>query len=275
MKMRILVVDDEKLILESMLEELKKVFPEAEITGQTEIKDTLEYLNGLVEEKENLDYAFLDIRLRGMTGIELAKLVKEKQPDTKIVFCTAYSEYACEAYQIHALGYLLKPVEADNIIETLDVMDKEWRMTENTLPKDIRVQTFGNFEVFVDEKPMLFEREKAKELMAYLVDRRGAAATTGEIAGILWEEKPNVKSTLNQAHTIISSLKKSLRLAGIGDVLLKTWNHLAIDASKVKCDVYDFYIGDTTAVNSYRGEYMSNYSWAEMTNADLMEKTSR
>lgn len=271
--MRILAVDDEKIILEGMLEELQKVFPNAEITGFTEIKDTLEYLDGLVSSNQHLDYAFLDIRLRGMTGIELAKIVKDKLPDTKVVFCTAYSEYACDAYQIHALGYLLKPVEAANIMETLDVMDHDWKSAENALPKDIRVQTFGNFEIFLDDKPIIFEREKAKELMAYLIDRRGAAVTTAEISSILWEDKPNDKSTLNQAHTIISSLKKSLRQVGLGDLLIKTWNHLAVDASKIKCDVYDFYNGDNLAVNSYHGEYMTNYSWAEMTNADLMERT--
>ena len=44
-----------------------------------------------------MDYAFLDIKLRGMTGIELAKLIKESFPETKILFCTAYSEYAFES----------------------------------------------------------------------------------------------------------------------------------------------------------------------------------
>lgn len=271
--MRILAVDDEKLILEGMLEELRKVFPEGELEGCTEGKEAMEYLKSITEQGEVLEYAFLDIRLRGMTGIELAKEMKEVQPDVKIIFCTAYSEYACDAYQMHALGYLLKPVAAEQITETLDVMDRSWRLAETLPTEKIRMQTFGNFEAFYEERPISFEREKAKELLAYLVDRRGAAVTTAEIAGILWEDKPNDKSTLNQAHTVISSLKKTLKQLGASELLIKTWNHLAIDVSKVKCDVYDFYNGDVRAVNAYRGEYMSNYSWAEMTNADLMDQS--
>ena len=72
---------------------------------------------------------------------------------------------------------------------------------------------------------------------------------------------------------LFRSLKKTLKQLGASELLIKTWNHLALDVSKVKCDVYDFYHGDASAVNAYRGEYMSNYSWAEMTNADLMDKS--
>ena len=116
-------------------------------------------------------------------------MIKESFPEAKILFCTAYSEYAFEAYRVYALGYLLKPVKADDIRETLRNMDKSW-MEETTTQKlssqkTVKVQTFGNFEVFVDGRPMSFERAKEKELFAYLVDRRGASVTTAEIAGIM------------------------------------------------------------------------------------------
>ena len=60
-------------------------------------------------------------------------------------------------------------------------------------------------------------------------------------------------------------MKKSLRLYGIEDILIKSWNHLAIDVSKIRCDAYDFEKGDISAINSFHGEYLSNYSWAEFT----------
>lgn len=273
--MNILALDDERLILDDMLAELVKVFDEDEIVGFETAEAAMNYANDLEAHGATLDYAFVDINLRGITGIEFAKKLKDVQHETKIVFCTAYSEYAYDAYKMHASGYLLKPVEAAQIVETLEAIDKDWRNSENIAPKDIRVQTFGNFDVFIDNKQVAFQREKAKELFAYLIDRNGAAITTGEIVSILWEDRPSDKTTLNQAHTIISSLKKTLKELGAGNIIIKTWNHIAIDTSKLKCDVYDFYKGDAIAVNSYRGEYMAQYSWAEMTNADLMEKSHR
>ena len=214
-----------------------------------------------------MDYAFLDIKLRGMTGIELAKLIKESFPGTKILFCTAYSEYAFEAYRVYALGYLLKPIKADDIRETLRNMDKSW-MEETTTQKlssqkTVKVQTFGNFEVVVDGRPMTFERAKEKELFAYLVDRRGASVTTAEIAGILFEDREYDRNLKSQTNVIMNSLKADLKKEGIEELYLKTWNHLALDVSKIQCDAYDFMKGDPLAVNSYNGEYMANYSWAE------------
>lgn len=272
--MNILVVEDEKLVLNSLMEELDKVFPGKNIIGLQTVTGALRYLDRLIENNEEVSYAFLDIQLRGMLGLELGKRIKEKFVKTKIVFCTAYSEYACDAYKMHAIGYLLKPILANDIIETLKEMDKDWIDEINHLAQDIRIQTFGNFEIFVDGKPIKFERIKAKELLAYLVDRRGSSVSMGELSAILWEDKPLDRSTMGQTRVIISSLKRTLKEAGINDLLIKTWNHLAIDVSKIKCDLYDFLEGDIIAINSYSGEYMKNYSWAEFTNASLSYKYS-
>ncbi|WP_455682647.1 response regulator [Thomasclavelia sp.] len=270
--MNILVVEDEKLVLNSLVEELEKVFSGEKIMGVQTVTGALRYLDQILESNEIIAYAFLDIRLRGMLGLELGKRIKEKSARTKIVFCTAYSEYACDAYKMHAIGYLLKPIFAADIIETLKAMDKDWINEDSELSQDIRVQTFGNFEIFINGKPIKFDREKAKELLAYLVDRRGSSISMGELSAILWEDKPLDRSTMGQTRVVVSSLRKTLKESGIDDLLIKTWNHLAIDSSKIKCDLYDFLEGDILAINSYSGEYMKNYSWAEFTNASLSNK---
>ena len=152
-----------------------------------------------------------------------------------------------------------------NVNETINEMIPDWRELNDTSYKDIRMQTFGNFEVFVKNKPINFEREKAKELLAYLVDRHGASVTTREIASVLWEDIPYDIKLKNRVTTTVTSLKKSLRLYGIEEILIKSWNHLSIDVSKIKCDAYDFEKGDISAINSFHGEYLSNYSWSEFT----------
>ena len=262
--MNILAVDDESLLLWQLTEELSKVFSKEDIHGFDEADDALDYVRKSTDEGKPLDFAFLDIKLRGANGIEVAKEIKDIYPETKIVFCTAFSEYAMDAFGVYAMGYLLKPVTADMIRSVLEHMNIKWEDKEPD--KQIRVQTFGNFEVFVNGRQLFFEREKAKELFAYLVDRRGASVTNTEIALMLWEDDTKVRNV----GTIMSSLRKTLKEAGVESVLVKARNHTAIDKEKIQCDLYDFYKGDAMAVNSYQGEYMINYSWAELTNGSLM-----
>jgi two-component SAPR family response regulator len=272
--MYILALDDEQYALESLAEQLKLVFPEANIQEETKALSALSWAKNLADSGEELSYAFLDIQMRGMNGIEVATQLKILHPKVKLFFCTAYSEYAYDAFSLCAKGYLLKPIEAKEIERVLDEMVSDWRDSQNPLPKDIRIQTFGNFGVFVDGELLAFEREKAKELLAYLVDRHGAPVTTAQIATVLWEEAYDRKLK-NKTTAIVSSLRSTLKNAGIESILIKTWNNLAIDVSKVKCDSYDFEKGDLIAINSFHGEYMSNYSWAEFTTGHYVTMNER
>lgn len=265
MIVNILAVDDEKLVLKDLSYEINKIFPECDIKCEISSVSALEWAKSLEQSGNVLSYAFLDIQMDNMNGLELAYQLKVLFPDVVLIFCTAYSEYAYDAFGLYAKGYLLKPVNADQIRRVLDEMVKDWSQTATTLKRDIRVQTFGNFEFFVDGKPVIFKREKSKELLAFLVDRHGASVTTKEIANTLWDKKIYDRKLKNITTSIISSLRNTLNDAGIGDLLIKTWNHLAIDVSRIKCDAYDFENMDAVAVNSFKGEYMTNYSWAEFT----------
>ena len=72
------------------------------------------------------------------------------------------------AFGMFAKGYLKKPVAAAEIKRVLDEMVTDWSLEKTEKPCDIRVQTFGYFEVFADGKPVIFEREKSKELLSTL-----------------------------------------------------------------------------------------------------------
>ncbi len=263
--MYILAVDDERAALESLMSELKSVFPEGEIQGERKPSEAILWAKQLRESGGTADFAFLDIQMGKISGLELARQLKEIFPSVRIIFCTAYSEYAFDAFGLYAKGYLLKPVHASDIVKVMNEMVTDWRSSPSSLARDIKICTFGNFEVFLDGEILTFEREKAKELLAFLVDRHGASVTTKQIACILWEDLPYDSSAKNMVTTIVASLKKTLKEAGIEDILVKTWNHLAIDIAKIKCDAYDYENFDSSAVNSFKGEYMANYSWAEFT----------
>ncbi|MGN1419300.1 MAG: response regulator [Acutalibacteraceae bacterium] len=270
--MHILAVDDEQLSLDTLKDELKIVFPHAAIHDFQKPSRALDFAGELKQKEESLSYAFLDIEMGGMNGLELAAKLKALHPDVILFFCTAYSQYAFDAYEICAKGYLRKPIDAKEIERVLDEMVTDWRSEANEqAEKNIKVKTFGHFEVFVDEVPLSFEREKAKELLAFLVDRHGSSVTTEQIAGVLWENAVYDRKTKNMVTAITASLKKTLKNAGIDDILIKTWNHLALDISKIKCDAYDFENWDAVAVNSFHGEYMVNYSWAEFTTGEYVK----
>lgn len=268
--MHILSVDDERFVLDNMRFELKQLFPDEDIHTASEENDVLSLVRELTAKGEAPVYAFLDIELKKMSGLELAKEIKAISPDTKIIFCTAYREFAMDAFRIHALGYLLKPVRAADIAAMLDAMQKDWRLKQarpepSPAAGTLRCQTFGHFEVFDQKgKPVVFEREKARELLAFLVDRNGASVTTARIAEILWPEIPYDRSAKNRVTSTVASLRKTLTAAGAEKLLVKSWNHLGIDPKKLDCDLYDFLRGDVLAVNAYRGEYMSGYQWAKL-----------
>ena len=261
--MYVLAVDDERIMLKELTIELGQVFPNADIQGFQDPMEAEQWASDLAQEGKSLDYAFLDIRMRGMSGIELARRLRKLHPGTVLIFCTAYTEYAFDAVGMYAKGYLMKPISAENIVRTLDEMVYDWRKSLDVQNQSFWIKTFGNFEVFVDGKPLVFEREKAKEMLAFLVDRAGATVTTEQLAAVLWEDRPYDKTLKNYVSTVLGSLRRTLHKVGKEDILIKTRNHLSLNPDKIKCDAYDYEKGVMSAVNSFRGEYMVNYSWAE------------
>lgn len=261
--MYVLAVDDERIMLKELTIELGQVFPNADIQGFQDPMEAEQWASDLTQEGKSLDYAFLDIKMRGMSGIELARRLKKLHPGTVLIFCTAYTEYAFDAVGMYAKGYLMKPISAENILRTLDEMVYDWRKSLDVQHQSFWIKTFGNFEVFVDGKPLVFEREKAKEMLAFLVDRAGATVTTEQLAVVLWEDRPYDKTLKNYVSTVLGSLRRTLHKVGKEDILIKTRNHLSLNPEKIKCDAYDYEKGVMSAVNSFRGEYMVNYSWAE------------
>lgn len=272
--MNIIAVDDEGLALSSLVRVLENVF-KSNIHGFQKSTEALEYVKSSNEIENKITYAFLDVEMREMSGIELAKRIKELCPSVRILFVSAYNQYACEAFQLHAKGYILKPATEELIIEALDSMEVEWREAGKRFEAKegilVNVHTFGNFDVYVKNEPVTFERSKSKELFAYLIDRRGAGSSTAQVASVLWGDGVDKKKVKNATQTVIHSMIQSLKQVNAVDVIVKKWNYLAVDISKIECDYYKFLTGDVIAVNSYMGEYMVNYSWAEMTTASLQE----
>lgn len=256
--MLIYALDDEPFLLAELEKAIAEAEPTAEIHSFSRARPALREME---ETGACPDVAFLDIEMPGMSGLELAKCIKDRSPKTNIVFITGFRRYAAEAAQLRMSGYVMKPVSAEKIKAELSDLRHP---VERRSDKHVRVQCFGNFEVFINGVILRFGRSRTKELLAYLVDRQGASCTMGELTGILWEDKPDSLSQRSQLRNLIADLRTMLTEQGVESIIVKNRNELSIDTSQIDCDYYRFIQGDLSAVNLYQGEYMSQYSWPEM-----------
>lgn len=266
--MRILVVDDEQLILEEMEELLMQMIPGCGITACLTEKSALEWA-----KETPFQIAFLDIELGTSNGILLAKRLKELQPELKIIFVTSYPQYAVDAFAIHATGYLLKPVQKEDIRRELTFLygDEPFGASRE---KTMQIRTFGGFEAWVNGKKLVFKRKKAGELLAYLVERRGNSINLRQACAVLFEDVTYDRNQKNYFHTIMAELRHTLEAVGAADVLVTSRNSFSIDVNKIDCDYYRFLDGDVKAVNAYQGEFLPEYSWAEFSAAELYNRKS-
>ena len=259
--MRIIAVDDERLVLQLLVDSITQVVPEAEIHGFRKPGEAI-----MFARENGCDIAFLDIKMRGMTGLELARQLKDILSDINIIFVTGYSEYTLDAFRLYASDYLLKPATPQLVKQAIEHLRTPIKPKAD---KKLSIQCFGNFEVFAGGKPVVFKRAKSKEILAYLVDRMGATCTMGELMTAIWEIGPDNSSRQSNLRNLISDMKHSLADVGAGEIIIKGRNSISLDINAVNCDYYDFLHHIPYAVNCYRGEYMAQYSWAEITTASL------
>ena len=256
-----IAVDDEPLMLGALTKAIKASSDIVAVADFTSCEEALDYI-----KSHPADIAFLDINMRGMGGLALAEKILNVSPECKIVFCTGYEEYAIQAFKLHASGYLMKPISAKDVQIEIDNI-KGIRQNQ----KPLAVKCFGNFEVFSKGEKLTFKRSKTKELFAFLVDRNGSGVTVAEIGAALWENDEDQKNH-NYIHQLFRDLRQSLEAIGMDEIFKRNNYCYSINPEKLDCDYYAYLKNGTP---KFRGEYMSQYSWAEETCGLLWEKKTK
>lgn len=137
---------------------------------------------------------------------------------------------------------------------------------------DVYIRTFGHFEVFVDGTPIAFNHAKSKELLALLVDRRGGFISSNEAISYLWEDALANTTTHARYRKVAMRLKNILERHGIGYIIETKNRSRRIVTRAVRCDLYDYLWGGKEHEGLFKGSYILDYSWAEVTLSELINE---
>ena len=272
--MKYLVVDDEKIILEGMEDTLK------EIVGDTaaiyKASDPYEAIEQM--KLHTPDIVFSDVDMPGMNGLKLAEKLQEINPDVDIIFATGYAHYSLDAWKTAAKAFILKPVSKSDMKAAIDkVIANRSKAAgggeggSSSSGKPLDVVCFGNFEIFHNGSPVHFARKKSKEMVAYLIDRKGAMISTGELRSALWEEEEDSEEKKGYIRVLANDIRKSMEDIGIQNFLRNDMDCYSVDIKAMSCDYLKFLEGDAQAKKSFSDEYMVQYPWAEMTLGTLLD----
>lgn len=119
MKLRAIIVDDERHSLETTAILIKKFCPDVEVVAEMQSPyEAVEVIN-----KEEPDLLFMDISMPKMNGFELLNVLTFKEAD--VIFTTAYDEYALEGFKQGAIHYLVKPIDPEDLVESVQRVKKK------------------------------------------------------------------------------------------------------------------------------------------------------
>lgn len=252
--MKTIIVDD--MLLDIQLLELKCAdMPDIEIIGKfTDPQEAVAFA------KQNaVDFALLDIDMPGMNGMDLARNLRAIRSDIIIVFVTAHPKFAVDALKMKADYIIFKPYDREDMEDVLE----RAKLLHQRQKKRFYFHTFGDFDMFIDGKPIHFRSGKAKELMALCVFREGRPVSIHDMIEHLWGEDAAATPENTGYRRTIKELSDTLKAYGAEELFARERGSLRVKMELADSDLQDFMNGKKDALCSFQGAYMQQYSWAE------------
>lgn len=210
-------------------------------------------------DMDRADLALLDVGGPERSGFALAGKLREQYTKLALFFLSRDGRRALDAYAYHPFTYLLKPLDAERLDHELNQLLLS-RADEDV--SHVMAQTFGDFVLTVDGRAVRFERARAKELLALLIDRRGGAVSRKTAFLEMWEDREYDAKSQNYFNVIVNSLRDTLRAYGISEIFEMSGGYMRIRPELIDCDLYRYLRGDSDASAAFRGIYLYGYSWA-------------
>ena len=261
--MKTILVTDNNTVLANVSKIMETLLP-----GEEHLQSDSS-LSALAKARETeIDIALIDTKMPELSGIDLGIYLRELYPSINLIFLSDRKTDSYEAIRMHASGFLLKPVSQEGLKQELD----DLRYPEfQKKQKRVFIQTFGNFELFVDGKPVSFKYQRTKEVVAVLVNNRGAQTTNGEIIASLWEDDGDPDKKLSYLGNLRQDLQNTFTKLKLDGIIHKQRGSMAIAKDKVECDLFEWLDKKKESKYQYIGDYMNQYSWPEYFHAELDE----
>lgn len=268
--MRVILIDDEPLALD-LLRLMLSSYEDVDVVGS--YTKAFDALKGI--KKTQPDVIFLDIEMGQINGLELTELLMEELDTVEIVFVTAYSQYAVDAFGINAIDYLLKPIQEKRLSKTIERLREKTKEDYGThiLDNRLKVNSFGVFEVLdCTNNPLIWRTQKSKELFAYLWNKKERAVSKMLIIETIFPDKDLDKAT-TLLHTTIYQLRKNLEKLGYSNGIIYFNDSYQLDVP-IKSDVQELnkvlsskkYNDEDIkeVLKIYRGDFLEEegYHWA-------------
>ena len=233
--MKVWLIDDEQPCLEELAWLLKQ-YPDIELAGMD--TDPAKAL-GLIA-KHPPDAVFLDIDMPKFDGLELALRIQEQCHGIIVIFITAYSQYALDAFKVHPLDFLLKPVRRMRLDDCIAHLRKHHRLLypEAQAGQAFNLRCFGTFELNC-EIEVKWGTRRVRELLLYLIDRNGSPASKPELLGALFGGQDD-KNTVHNLYMTIYRLRSLLDTLDPERRLIRLTEDNTLVIAPGVCDFMDF-----------------------------------
>ncbi|WP_458122246.1 response regulator [Paenibacillus sp. Z6-24] len=228
------LIDDEKLCLQYMRTMLQEI-PAIKVVG--ECSDSLVALDAVLQLEP--DVIFMDIVMPGISGLEIARSIRQLLPDTQIVFVTGSDACAVEAFEMNALDYLLKPVRQERLAKTVARLLPAAPSVDNAARlvvccfKTLKLVYTSPYHAKPTKVPFRWRTSRAQAVFAYLLHYRGTFVSKDALLHEFWPFH-DVRKGSSYLYTTIYHIRQSIKQNGL---------HITIDNSNR--EGYTLRIGDT------------------------------
>lgn len=282
---RAILIDDEEIALDVMEIKLREI-------GGVEVVGRFQMVTEALRKCADLqpDLIFLDIEMPGMSGLAAADSLSKLCPEAGVIFVTAHDQYAVDAFDTHAVGYVLKPVAKEKLLKALarysdtrSALPSSAATVDHEVPEHpgLRLNVLGSLELHAaDGRLLTWRTRKTKELFALLWHHRGERVYKYKILEWLWPEDPADRAQ-KLLHTTLYYMRSLFKAEGYEDIVRYGDERYWIDSDIFRSDLQDLLVlldegKDTENKGSrlpevYKGGYLEteHYGWADRYRVEL------
>lgn len=213
--MRVVLVDDEPIALDLLAKTLEQIGNIKIVGRYTNPYDAIEEIDILKP-----DIVFLDIEMGKINGLETAEIMMDIYGDVEIVFVTAYSQYAIDAFEVNAIDYLVKPIQKVRLSKTIQrIRNKKGVEVKPDNEDKLTVDCLGFFRVKdASGKPLRWRTRKAKELFAFLWMQEDRVISKNMVMELIFPNR-DVEEASAILHTTIYQLRTMLKSLGYSNCI--------------------------------------------------------